>query len=59
MTKLLNAYRATPTLKNAIKLQMYSKMHPMAVCLLNAEDNGILQAALVQCGSKIIFTHVS
>jgi hypothetical protein len=58
MTKLIAAYLAKPTLKNAIKLQMYSKMHPMSVCTLGAEENAVLQAALVQCGSRIIFTHI-
>jgi hypothetical protein len=59
MAKLIAAYLAKPTLKNAIKLQMYSRMHPMSVCVLSVEQNAVLQAALVQCGSKITFTHIS
>lgn len=38
MTKLLNAYRAAPTLRNREKLQTYLKRHPMAICLATREE---------------------
>jgi hypothetical protein len=44
MTKLLNAYRAAPTLRNREKLQTYLKRHPMAVCLASREECEFLVA---------------
>jgi hypothetical protein len=59
MNKLLNAYRAAPTMKNAIKLRMYDKMHPMAKCMLSKEDGELLDKALAPGnGPQIIFTHI-
>lgn len=32
MLKLLNAYRANPTLENAQKIRAYSRKHPFSTC---------------------------
>lgn len=48
MTKLITAYRAAPTLKNAIKLRAYERSHPMAVCILTREDADLLADAIHQ-----------
>jgi hypothetical protein len=44
MTKLLNAYRAAPTLRNRSKLQAYLEKHQMAICLATAEEVAFLRA---------------
>ena len=46
MTKLLNTYRATPSLANAQKLRSYERKHPMAACLLVREDADLLADAI-------------
>jgi len=46
MSKLLNAYRANPTLKAAQKLRAYSRAHPMAACMLAPADNDLLADAI-------------
>ena len=48
MAKLLNAYRADPSLQNAGKIRAYVAKHPMAVCLLTAEDCAVVDAATAQ-----------
>lgn len=42
MSKLLAAYRANPTHKNAQKVRAYERSHPMAVCMLSQEDANYL-----------------
>lgn len=42
MKKLLDAYRADPTLKNAQKIREYNLKHPMAVCMLSVEEHKLL-----------------
>lgn len=44
MKKLLNAYRAAPTLSNRVKLQSYLNRHLMAVCLASRADIAFLKA---------------
>jgi hypothetical protein len=48
MIKLLLAYRADPTDKNALKLAAYERKHPMAKCFLATDDFLDLKAALTQ-----------
>ena len=48
MIKLLNAYRADPSEKNAVKLAAYEDKHPMAKCFLSADDFLDLKKALEQ-----------
>lgn len=38
MTKLINTYRARPTLANRERLQTYLKRHPMAICMATDEE---------------------
>ena len=46
MQKLLNAYRADPTLKNADKLRAYDLKHPFGSCMLTREDGELLNDAI-------------
>jgi hypothetical protein len=46
MTKLIAAYRAAATVKNAQKLRAYERSHPMAVCMLTREDADLLADAI-------------
>ena len=48
MIKLLNAYRADPSDKNAEKLVAYDRKHPMAKCFLATDDFLDLKAAFHQ-----------
>ena len=57
MAKLLNAYRADPSLRNACKIRAYDKSHPMAACLLSAVDAETLFLAVAFADSK--FNRVS
>lgn len=53
MIKLLNAYRADRSDKNALKLAEYERKHPMAKCFLATDDFLDLKAALQQAaGAK-------
>lgn len=46
MLKLIAAYRAAPTLKNAQKVVSYGRKHPFSLCFLDADDAAALKAAL-------------
>lgn len=46
MFKLLNTYRASPTVKNAQKLRAYDRSHPFAACMLTREDGDLLADAI-------------
>ena len=46
MLKLLNAYRAKPTLETAKKILAYGRKHPFANVLLTPEDSDLLTCAL-------------
>lgn len=48
MIKLLNAYRADPSEKNALRLVAYENKHPMAKCFLAADDFLDLKKAIEQ-----------
>jgi hypothetical protein len=52
MTKLLTAYRAAPTLKNAQKLRTYDRSHPMSACMLTREDGDLLADAIHQANRE-------
>jgi len=45
MTKLLNAYRASPTLANAKKVVAYGRKHSFVLCFMNADDIATLAKA--------------
>lgn len=44
MTRLINAYRALPSLRNRSKLQAYLDKHQMAICLATLEEVAFLRA---------------
>lgn len=46
MKKLIEAFKKHPTYDNARKVWQYDKSHPMAACLLSAEDIPVLDAAI-------------
>jgi hypothetical protein len=46
MTKLLAAYRAAPTYKNAQKIRLYDRQHMMAVVCLGKEDQDLVATAI-------------
>lgn len=43
MTKLINAYRSCPTMKNRARLQTYLNRHTMAVCMATPEELAFLK----------------
>jgi hypothetical protein len=53
MIKLLNAYRADPSEKNALRLAAYGIKHPMSVCSLAIDDLLDLNEAL-QKAKKVL-----
>jgi hypothetical protein len=46
MTKLITTYLATPTLKNAKKVEAYARQHMMARCTLTQLELGVLANAI-------------
>lgn len=46
MQKLLIAYAADPSVKNAVKLRTYDRAHPMARCMLSVDDADLLADAI-------------
>ena len=46
MHKLIDAYKANPTPKNALRLKRHADLHPMSACLLGVEDSVILREAI-------------
>jgi hypothetical protein len=51
MKKLLEAYRASPTLKNAQKVRDYNNKHPMAVVLFDEHDAAVIGNAVHQANT--------
>ena len=51
MYKLLIAYQIAPTLKNAQKVRAYDRSHPMARCLLLANDHNLVASAIHHANS--------
>jgi hypothetical protein len=47
MQKLINAYKAEPTDKNACKAYAYYNKHAMSACLLSDEDGDTLTAIIL------------
>jgi hypothetical protein len=45
MIKLLDAFKANPTLENATKIYRYDAKHPMASAMLSREDNRLIAKA--------------
>lgn len=48
MKKLIAAYLADPSHKNARRLRNYAEKHPMALCVLDHLEAGVLSLATVQ-----------
>ena len=46
MSKLLAQYSANPSAKLAAKIRAYDQKHPMASCMLSAEEHVTLRAAM-------------
>lgn len=46
MKKLIDAFKANPTYDNARKVWSYNRSHPMASCLISAEDNAVLDECI-------------
>lgn len=51
MMKLINAYRADPSLKNAQKLRAYHRAHPMSCSMLYREESDLLADAIHHANS--------
>ena len=45
MIKLLNAYRASRTLPDAIRLVKHAYKHPMSLCLLSLDELAVYDEA--------------
>lgn len=43
MSKLINAYRKVPSIKNRERLQAYLQKHMMAICLASPEELAFLK----------------
>lgn len=48
MTKLIAAYLADPSIKNAKKIRAYSYAHGFAACFLSDADRGVVLGAILQ-----------
>jgi hypothetical protein len=48
MRKLINAYRADKSLKNAQKIAVYERKHPFCRLMLSIEDDDLVAEALRQ-----------
>jgi hypothetical protein len=48
MSKLVKQYRKNPTLKNAMRLQLYCERHPMMLCVASEFELCTLQGANLQ-----------
>ena len=48
MLKLLNAYKANRTLKNAQAIRAYGRKHPMSACMFLAPDQDVIADAIHQ-----------
>ncbi|MHC2284417.1 hypothetical protein [Bradyrhizobium barranii] len=52
MTKLLNAYRAEPTIKNAHAIRAYDRKHPMAMIMLRGGEYTLWHQAIQRTGGR-------
>ena len=48
MQKLINAYKANPTLANAKRVFMYDWKHAFASIMLSLDDQALLQQAIAR-----------
>jgi len=48
MKKLLDAYKANPTLENARRVYRHEWKHPFASMMLELEDQALLQQAIAR-----------
>lgn len=53
MQSFLDAYRATPSDMNALKLAHHAKMHPAAACLLTVADAALIGKAREQLAPHV------
>ena len=51
MSKLLAAYKSSPTLQNAKRVRAYDRAHMMASCLLTLEESNLLAEAIRQASN--------
>jgi hypothetical protein len=51
MTKLIAAYLADPSSKNAKRIRAHYQSHPMSACMLTPLECGILQACMMQANA--------
>ncbi len=58
MNKLIAAYRALPTLKNAERLRAYDRKHPMATCFLDAVEAALVAEAIRHANDVDILANV-
>jgi hypothetical protein len=54
MSKLLTAYRANPTFKNAQKLRAYERAHPMSCCMLSRDESRLLADAIYHANQGFV-----
>jgi len=52
MKRLADAYRANPTIANAIKVRTHNIGYPMAVSVLSAEDGNLVTAAIAHANTS-------
>lgn len=48
MLKLINAYKAAATVKNAQAIRAYDRKHPMSRCMFEAADQNVIADATHQ-----------
>jgi len=46
MSKLIARYQDEPTVENARKIRAYEYKHPMAICMLSADEYAVYRAAI-------------
>lgn len=46
MLKLLNAYQADRTIKNAQRIRSYERKHPMCACMLDSTESDLVADAI-------------
>jgi len=51
MMNLIQAYFTDRSDKNAVKVVRYLAKHPMSVCMLNKQENDLINAAVQQAAS--------
>ena len=55
MNKLIAAYRASPSLENALKVRAYDRKHPLAACVLTISEAETLRLAIRHADTDMPF----